>query len=150
MGCHTWYNKLITNNQEEIIKRVRDVITVARHYDWYEFTNLKDLFENDEEWVQEIAEYVYNSIDGDLIKVNGVYGIYEEADGFCIDSPRIGNYPTDIITSAEEMFKVMEEGLVGYREVHSHFYWNKEDDEYIRKNIIEFFKKYPDGIITFG
>lgn len=30
MGCHTWYRKLVTNNQEEIVKRVRDVIAVSK------------------------------------------------------------------------------------------------------------------------
>lgn len=37
-GCHTWYTKLVTNNQEEIVKIVRDVIAASKHYDWYEFT----------------------------------------------------------------------------------------------------------------
>jgi len=27
---------------------------------------------------------------------------------------------------------------------------NKEKDEYIRKNITDFFNTYPDGIIEFG
>ena len=111
MGCHTWYKKLVTNNQEEIVKKVKDIIAISKYYDWYEFTSLKDLFENDEEWVQEIAEYVYDSIDG-LVEVNGVFGIYESADGYDIDEPRIGNYPDNIITSAEEMFKAMESGLI--------------------------------------
>ena len=72
MGCHTWYRKLVTNNQEEIVKRVRDVIAVSEHYYWYEFTDLKDLFESSEEWLQEISEYVYDSVDG-LINVNGEF-----------------------------------------------------------------------------
>jgi hypothetical protein len=43
MGCHTWYKKLITNDQEEIIKKVKDVIETSKYY-WYEFTTLDDLF----------------------------------------------------------------------------------------------------------
>ena len=149
MGCHTWYRKLVTNNQEEIVKRVRDVIAVSEHYYWYEFTDLKDLFESSEEWLQEISEYVYDSVDG-LINVNGEFGIYESANGYDTDEPRIGNYPNTIITSANEMFKAMEEGLIGYQGNHCNFYWDKSRDESIRKNIKEFFKAHPDGIIEFG
>ena len=149
MGCHTWYKKLVTNNQEEIVKRVRDVIAVSKHYDWYEFTNLKDLFESNEEWIQEIAKYVYDSVDG-LVNVNGVFGIYDRANGYDTDEPRIGNYPDTIITSADEMFKVMEVGLVGWQGNHCNFYWDESRDERIRKNIIDFFKAHPDGMIEFG
>ena len=149
MGCHTWYKKLLTDNQEEIIKKVKDVISISKYYNWYEFTNLKDLFDSDEEWVQEIAEYVYNSID-DLVEVNGVFGIYKGADGYDTDEPRIGGYPDTIITSADEMFKAMEEGLVGWQGNRCNFYWDESRDKEIRKNIIEFFKAHPDGIITFG
>ena len=149
MGCHTWYKKLVTNNQEEIVKRVIDVIAVSKHYDWYEFTNLKDLFESNEEWVQEIAAYVYDSVDG-LVNVNGTYGIYDVANDYDTDEPRIGGYPDTIIKSADEMFKAMEDGLIGWQGNHFNFYWDESRDERIRKNIIEFFKAYPDGIIGFG
>ena len=148
MGCHTWYRKLVTNNQEEIVKKIKDVISVSKYY-WYEFTNLKDLFESNEEWLQEIAEYVYDSVDG-LVNVNGVFGIYDEANGYATDEPRIGNYPDTIITSADEMFKAMEVGLIGWQDNHCNFYWDKSRDERIRKNIIDFFKAHPDGIIEFG
>ena len=110
---------------------------------------MKDLFKSDEEWVQEIAEYVCDSIDG-LVEVNGVWGIYESANSYDTDEPRIGNYPDTIITSADEMFKAMEEGLVGWKGHHCDFYWDESRDKKIRKNIIEFFKAHPDGIITFG
>jgi len=149
MGCHTWYKKLLTNNQEEIIEKVRDVISSSKYFNWYEFTSLKYLFESKEEWVQQISEYVYDNID-DLIKVNGVFGIYESADGYDIDEPRIRNYPDTIITSAEQMFKAMEEGLTGRQGYHSNFYWDESRDKIIRDNITDFFKYYPDGIIEFG
>jgi len=149
MGCHTWYKKLITNNQNEVIEKVRDVIFISKYYNWYEFTDLKDLFENNEEWVEEIAEYVYDSIDG-LVNVNGVFGIYDGANGYDTDEPRIGGYPDTIITSAEEMFEVMETGLINCEGKHFNFYWDKEREEYIRNNIVEFFKNHPDGIIEFG
>jgi hypothetical protein len=150
MGCHTWYRKLVTNNQEEVIKRVKDAISVSKNWDWYEFTDLKDLFESNEEWIQEIAEYVYDNITGTLIEVNGVYGIYEEANKYATDEPRIGGYPDTIIISAEEMFKAMETGLINWEGKHFNFYWDKEREDYIKKNITEFFETYPDGIIEFG
>ncbi len=149
MGCHTWYKKLITNNQEEVVKKVKDAISVSKYYDWYEFTSLEDLFESDEEWLQEIAEYVYDSVD-DLIKVNGVFGIYEGANGYDTDEPRIGNYPDVIITSVEDMFKAMKDGLTGWKGNHCNFSWNESRDRRIRDNITEFFKAHPDGIIEFG
>ena len=149
MGCHTWYKKLITNNQEEVVKKVKDAISVSKYYDWYEFTSLEDLFESDEEWLQEIAEYVYDSVD-DLIKVNGVFGIYEGANGYDTDEPRIGNYPDVIITSVEDMFKAMKDGLTGWKGNHCNFSWDESRDRRIRDNITEFFKAHPDGIIEFG
>jgi hypothetical protein len=149
MGCHTWYKKLITNNQETIVGKIKDVISISRSYNWYEFTSLEDLFNNDEEWVQEIAEYVSDSIDG-LIDVDGVFGIYESANGFDTDEPRIGGYPETIIKSADEMFKVMETGLVNWEGKHFHFRWEKEREDFIRDNIIKFFEAHPGGIIEFG
>jgi len=149
MGCHTWYKKLITNNQEEVVKKVKDAISVSKYYDWYEFTSLEDLFESDEEWLQEIAEYVYDSVD-DLIKVNGFFGIYEGANGYDTDEPRIGNYPDVIITSVEDMFKAMKDGLTGWKGNHCNFSWDESRDRRIRDNITEFFKAHPDGIIEFG
>ena len=77
-------------------------------------------------------------------------GIYESPNHFDIDAPRIGGYPDTIITSAEEMFKAMETGLVDFEGELFDFYWHEEDDKYIRDNITEFFKTYPDGIIQFG
>lgn len=148
MGCHTHYRKLITNNQEEVIQKVKDVVLLSDYYKWYEFTTLEALFESNEEWVEEIAEYVYNEID--IIKVNSIYGIYAHTDKYQIDRPRIGNYPETIITSAQEMFKAMEIGLVGYNNIHCNFYWEEEEDKDIRNNTIEFFKEYPDGIIEFS
>jgi hypothetical protein len=149
MGCHTWYRKLVTNNQEEVVKKVKDAISLSKYYGWYEFTSLEDLFESTEEWLQEIAEYVYDNVDG-LIKVNGEFGIYDKANGYDTDEPRIGNYPDTIITSAEDMFKAMHDGLTGWKGNHCNFYWDESRDKRIRDNIIEFFKAHPDGIIEFG
>ena len=48
------------------------------------------------------------------------------------------------------MFKAMKDGLIGWQGNHFNFYWDESRDERIRKNIIEFFKAHPDGIIEFG
>ncbi len=149
MGCHTWYRKLVTNNQEQIIKKVKDIIAVSNHYFWYEFTDLKDLFDSEEEWIVEITDHVYNNLDG-LLRVNGVFGIYESASDFQTDEPRVGGYPDTIIKSADEMFKAMETGLTNVKNKHCNFYWNKDREDYIRNNIKEFFEHHPDGIIEFG
>lgn len=47
----------------------------------------KDLFESNEEWVQEIAEYVYDNVDGLVINVNGTYGIPDVAYDYDTDEP---------------------------------------------------------------
>lgn len=148
MGCHTRYKKLVTNDQKEVVERVKGAILVSNYYDWYEFTSLDEVYESNEEWVQEIAEYVCDTIDG-LVKVNGVFGIYETANGYNTDEPRIGNYPETIITSAEQMFEAMENGLTGWQGSHGNFYWDESRDKRIRDNITEFFKAHPDGIILF-
>jgi hypothetical protein len=150
MGCHTWYMKLVTNNQEEVAEKVKEVLSISKYYSWYEFTSLEDLFESEEGWEQDIAEYITDSLIEDLINVNGVLGIYKGADGFDTDEPRIGGYPKTIITSAEEMFRAMESGLIGWKGNLCNFYWDKSRDKRIRDNITNFFKTYPDGIIQFG
>jgi hypothetical protein len=149
MGCHTHYEKLVTKNQEEIIKKIKDVISVSESYNWYEFITMENLFHNNEEWLEEIADYVYDSING-LIEVDGVFSIYESTNRFNINEPRIGGFPDTIIKSSDEMFKAMKTGLVGFEGKIFNFSWDEEDDNYIRKNIIDFFKTHPDGIIRFG
>lgn len=149
MGCHTWYRKLTTNNQQEVENIVKDCISASKFYYWYELKSLNDLFDSNEKVEQEIAYYVYNSISG-LSKVNGIFGLYQSAGRYDIDEPRISNYPDTIITSAEQMFQAMESGLTNSEGKHANFSWNKERDKAIRKNIIEFFNQYPDGIIEFG
>jgi site-specific DNA-adenine methylase len=49
-----------------------------------------------------------------------------------------------------EMFKAMDDGLIGWEGNHCNFYWDESRDKRIRDNIIEFFKAHPDGIIEFG
>lgn len=149
MGCHTYYKRLVSNNQEEITQKIKDALSISQYYNWYEFTSFDALFKSDEEWVDEICEFIYGSLDG-LAELNGIFGIYEDAYDYQTDEPRIGGYPDKIITSAEEMFKVMEEGLVNWEGKHFNFYWDEDREERIRKNITEFFKEHPDGIIEFG
>ena len=148
MGCHTWYEKLVTNDPKKVEESIKAIISESQYWNWYELTSLEELLESDEEWMEEIVDYVYDNID--IIKVNGVWGIYGDASKYCIDAPRIGGYPETIITSAEEMFKAMETGLSGCKGNHCNFYWEESRDKEIRGNITEFFNEHPNGIIRFG
>jgi hypothetical protein len=148
MGCHTWYEKLVTNDPKKVEESIKAVISESQYWNWYELTSLEELLESDEEWMEEIVDYVYDNID--LIKVNGVWGIYRDAGKYCTNEPRIAGYPECVITSAEEMFKAMETGLIGWKGNHCHFYWDENRDKPIRDNITEFFNEHPDGIIRFG
>lgn len=146
MGCHTQYRKLVTKDQYLISSKIRLILDDSQYW-WYEFENLEDIVESKDEYIQEIGEYIDDNIDEHIVKVNGVYGLYECADEFDIDLPRIGGYPDVTITNIEEMFNVMESGLIGRKGGLYHF----TDEKGIgRKNVIAFFEKYPDGIIEFG
>ena len=92
----------------------------------------------------------YLTLDDHLEFINGEPIIFVSANGYDTDEPRIGGYPDTIIKSADEMFKAMEDGLIGWQGNQFNFYWDESRDERIRKNIIEFFKAHPDGIIEFG
>lgn len=82
--------------------------------------------------------------------INGEPIIFVSANGYDTDEPRIGGYPDTIIKSSDEMFKAMETGLINWEGKHFNFYWDKNREEYIRNNIVEFFNMHPDGIIEFG
>ena len=97
---------------------------------------------------EELKEYL--TLDDHLEFINGEPIIFVAANGYDTDEPRIGGYPDTIIKSADEMFKAIETGLVNWEEKHFNFYWDKDREDYIRKNIVDFFNAHPDGIIEFG
>ena len=102
----------------------------------------------DENMDEELWEYLAS--DDHLEFIDGEPVIFVSADGYDTDEPRIGGYPNAIIKSADEMFKAMETGLENWEGKHFDFYWDKDREDYIRKNIVNFFNAHPDGIIEFG
>jgi hypothetical protein len=100
--------------------------------------------------LDDIIVYVIDKLNAYLEEVNGIFGLYEKDYNYSIDEPRISNYPDNIITSKEQMFEAMRDGLVNWENKHAHFYWDKSRENHIRENIINFFNEYPDGIIDFG
>jgi hypothetical protein len=170
MGSHTWYKKPLVKGKENIIKYLKEKDESDKQKEWwnddcekehqyflslggydalnfdYDFSDVRDYKEGSD---YDIISYEIHSLEL-ILKANDDYVLYERANGYCIDAPRIGGYPDTVIKSAEEMFKAMETGLVNWEGKHFNFYWDKNEEDYIRKNITNFFKAHPDGIITFG
>lgn len=154
MGCHTWYRKPLVKGKENVQKHLRDEIDNQRKKDWWneECENevemrLYAIEQLDEKMDEELFEYV--NIEGRIHFIKGepvVFVSYEND----TDEPRIGGYPDTIITSADEMFKAMEKGLVGWKGDLFNFHIEEDRKEHIKKHIITFFEKYPDGMIEFG
>lgn len=155
MGCHTWYRKPLVKGKENVQKHLRDKIEKQRKQKWWneecedEVPNrLKAIELLDENMDEDLLEMA--SIDSTIHFINGEPIIFVAANGYDTDEPRIGGYPDTIIKSADEMFKAMETGLVNWEGKHFNFYFDKEREEYIINNIVNFFKEHPDGIIEFG
>jgi hypothetical protein len=155
MGCHTWYRKPLVKGKENVQKYLREKIDTMRKKDWWNneceqeaILSLKAIDALDENMNEELLEVV--CLNDTLIFINGEPQIFVSANGFDIDEPRIRGYPDTIIRSADEMFNSMETGLVNWEKKHFNFYWDKDREEYIRKNIVDFFDAHPDGIIEFG
>lgn len=153
MGCHTWYKKPLIRGKENIKKYYLDEINLMREKSWWNddceieaLLKLEFLNNADENTDFNESDFEFETI----YYVNGEHVLYVKANGYDTDEPRIGGYPLTVIRSADEMFKVMETGLVNWEGVHYNFYWDHNRDEQIRNNIIEFFNEYPDGIIEFG
>ena len=155
MGCHTWYRKPLVKGKENVQKYLREKIDASRKKDWWNdeceneaIISLLAIDALDENMDEELLEVV--CLNDKLIFINGEPQIFVGANGLDTDEPRIGGYPDTIIRSADEMFNAMETGLVNWEEKHFNFYWDKDREEYIRKNIVDFFNAHPDGIIEFG
>ena len=155
MGCHTWYRKPLVKGKENVQKYLREKIDTMRKKDYWNdeceqeaILSLKAIDVLDENMDEESKEYL--TLDDHLEFINGEPIIFVAANGYDTDEPRIGGYPDTIIKSADEMFKAMETGLVNWEGKHFNFYWDKDREDYIRKNIVDFFNAHPDGIIEFG
>jgi hypothetical protein len=155
MGCHTWYRKPLVKGKENVQKYLREKIDIMRgKYYWDDECEreailcLKAIDVLDENMCDDLEEYL--NLDNHLEFINGEPIIFVAANGYDTDEPRIGGYPDTIIKSADEMFKVMETGIVNWEGKHFNFRWDKDREEHIRKNIVDFFNEHPDGIIEFG
>ena len=155
MGCHTWYKKPIVKGKENVQKFLREEIENQRKLRWWnkECENevpirLNAIEQLDENMDEELLEWCDSN--GRIIFMNGEPQIFVTANSYDIDEPRIGGYPDTIIKSADEMFKAMETGLINWEGKHFNFYWDKDRENYIRKNITDFFNTHPEGIIEFG
>lgn len=151
MGCHTWYfipkHTGIDNVRKHILERI-------------EITKQKDYWDNECE--QELTTLLpdLDSLDFDsdiwwcYLDTNEFFSIVNNIPGIYIkypddpDEPRIGGYPDNIITSAEEMFEFMRTGFT--RDDGLHFDFFIKDEDLIKKHIETFFNLHPDGIIEFG
>ena len=155
MGYHTWYRNPLIKGKENVQKYLREKIDTMRKKDWWNdeceqeaILSLKAIDVLDENMDEELLENV--CLDDTLIFIDGAPVIFVAANGYDTDEPRIGGYPDTIIKSADEMFKAMDTGLVNCDGKHFNFYWDKDREDYIRKNIFDFFNAHPDGIIEFG
>jgi hypothetical protein len=154
MGCHTWYRKPLVKGKENVQKYLREKINTMRKKDWWDdeceqeaINSLIAINQLDENMIEELLDAVCLDDHLRFIDGNPVIFIGYENDP---DEPRIGGYPDTIIKSADEMFKAMETGLINWEGKHFNFHIDKGREEYIKKDIITFFEKYPDGIIEFG
>lgn len=155
MGCHTWYRKPLVKGKENVQKYLRDKIETMRKKDWWnegcELEAVVSLYSIELLDVNMDKDLLDNvCLNNTLVFIDKEPVIFIAANGFDTDEPRIGGYPDTIIKSAEEMFEAMEGGLINWKGKHFNFHWEKEREDYIKNNIIEFFKAHPDGIIEFG
>ena len=155
MGCHTWYRKPLVKGKENVQKYLTDKIEVLRKKDWWNkeceqeaLVSLVAIEALDESMDEELLDDV--CLDNHLIFIDNEPVIFVSADGYDTDEPRIGGYPDTIIKSSDEMFKAIETGLINWEGKLFNFYLDKEREGFIRKNITEFFKNHPDGVIEFG
>ena len=155
MGCHTWYRKPLVKGKENVQKYLRDKIDELRKKDWWNeecegeaLISLEAISQLDPNMDEDLLDRV--CINDHLRFIDNEPVIFVGATGYDTDEPRIGGYPDTVIKSADEMFKAMETGLTNWEGKHYNFSWDKEREDRIRKNIIQFFKNHPDGIIEFG
>lgn len=151
MGCHTCYQKPLVKGKENVKTYLKEKLESVRKKSWfknYDIDEINSIIDDlNESTDTELLEDI-ELIDGDIYFINDQPVIYVECE-FSPDKPRINGYPEDIIKSADEMFSAMENGLINCRGERVYFDCDKNDEE-IKKVILYFFHKYPDGIITFG
>ena len=100
---------------------------------------------------QQISEIVINDyiMDYYFYVIKGVPMLFKHYENGT-DEPRIGGYPENVITSEDEMLEFIKTGFTREDGKHFGFHIEEERRDRIFRHIKDFFKKHPDGIITFG
>lgn len=157
MGCHTWFSRPITKEEFQLIKEYAptEIYNLCGDYkenidDGFYDKHLYDLLMKsyNEDIPCVYGKYWwqlgYGSSNPDLL--NGEHNYVHEIRGhkeLFIDVAeygdvfRVKNYPSKVIHNRRELRKWMRKR-----------YFDLEDWQLER--ISEFFRKYPDGVITFG
>lgn len=156
MGCHTWYRKPQMKGKENIQEFLREEQECFKKESWWDEEcevelpkHLKAIDELDtfENMPEELRWYIYTrhviyQIDGELV----LFEKYEHDS----DEPRIGGYPDAIIRSKHEMFDAIKNGIECEDGILRTFNVPEDRKELIYERIENFFREYPDGIISFG
>lgn len=152
MGCHTWFSRPLTENEFKLVKEYAPTeieLLVGPNSGIYD----KHLYELLMKSYNENIACVYNkywwqlgygSSNPNLLRgehnyiheIKGHYGLYVDIEKYH-DIFRVKNYPTKVIHNRRELRKWMKKKYF-------------ELTDYQLEKISEFFREYPDGVITFG
>ncbi len=150
MGCHTWYKVPIAKGRDSVTVKIRENLSELRSKDWWNDECEKEAKECEralKEWDTELLEeYITNYY---FYVVKGVPMLFKHYENDT-DEPRIGGYPENVITSEDEMLEFIKTGFTREDGKHFDFHIEEERRDRIFRHIKDFFKKHPDGIITFG
>jgi len=150
MGCHTWYKVPVAKGRDAVTVKIRENLSELRSKDWWNDECEKEAKECEralKEWDTELLEeYITNYY---FYVIKGVPMLFKHYENDT-DEPRIGGYPENVITSEDEMLEFIKTGFTREDGKHFDFHIEEERRDRIFRHIKDFFKKHPDGIITFG
>lgn len=150
MGCHTWYKVPVAKGRDAVTVKIRENLSELRSKDWWNDECEKEAKECEralKEWDTELLEeYI---MDYYFYVIKGVPMLFKHYENDT-DEPRIGGYPENVITSEDEMLEFIKTGFTREDGKHFDFHIEEERRDRIFRHIKDFFKKHPDGIITFG
>ena len=150
MGCHTWYKVPVAKGRDAVTVKIRENLSELRSKDWWNDECEKEAKECEralKEWDTELLEeYITNYY---FYVIKGVPMLFKHYENDT-DEPRIGGYSENVITSEDEMLEFIKTGFTREDGKHFDFHIEEERRDRIFRHIKDFFKKHPDGIITFG
>lgn len=150
MGCHTWYKVPVAKGRDAVTVKILENLSELRSKDWWNDECEKEAKECEralKEWDTELLEeYITNYY---FYVIKGVPMLFKHYENDT-DEPRIGGYPENVITSEDEMLEFIKTGFTREDGKHFDFHIGEERRDRIFRHIKDFFKKHPDGIITFG